>query len=101
MVLESSHKFSVAAVLVVVAEGNNVYRMYRFHSPWYGPLGFAVLAVGGAALATGPRRAKADQTVDEPGTAPNGGHATQFSNSGVTEGRHRWLTVGPGLRGVS
>ena len=38
------------AVLVGVAEGNNAYRMYPFDSPWYGPLGFAVLAVAGAWL---------------------------------------------------
>jgi hypothetical protein len=43
------------AVLVGVAEGNNAYRMYPFGAPWYGPLGFAVLAVAGAALA-GPQR---------------------------------------------
>jgi hypothetical protein len=39
------------AALVGVSEGNNAYRMYPFGSPWYGPLGFAVLAVVGAALA--------------------------------------------------
>src|SRR5258707_430271 len=39
-------------VLVGVAEGNNAYRMFRFGSPWYGPLGFAVLAAAGAALAS-------------------------------------------------
>ena len=44
------------AVLVGVAEGNNAYRMYPFGSPWYGPLGFAALAVAGAALAGPPRR---------------------------------------------
>lgn len=43
------------AVLVGVAEGNNAYRMYPFGSPWYGPLGFAVLAVAGAALAGPPQ----------------------------------------------
>jgi len=42
------------AVLVVVAEGNNAYRMYPFGSPWYAPLGFAVLASTGAALARPP-----------------------------------------------
>jgi uncharacterized protein YjeT (DUF2065 family) len=42
------------AVLVVVAEGNNAYRMYPFGSPWYGPLGFAALAAVGAALARPP-----------------------------------------------
>ena len=42
------------AILVGVAEGNNAYRMFPFDSPWYGPLGFAVLAVTGAALACPP-----------------------------------------------
>lgn len=42
------------AILVGLAEGNNAYRMYPFGSPWYGPLGFALLAIAGAALA-GPR----------------------------------------------
>lgn len=41
------------AILVGVAEGNNAYRMYRFGSPWYGPLGFALLAIAGAVLAKG------------------------------------------------
>ncbi len=53
------------AVLVGVAEGNNAYQMYRFDSPWYGPLAFAVLAIAGAALAAPPRRASADQTAAE------------------------------------
>jgi hypothetical protein len=39
------------AVLVGVSEGNNAFRMYPFGSPWYGPLGFAVLVVVGAAFA--------------------------------------------------
>lgn len=47
--------------LVGVAEGNNAYRMYPFDSPWYGPLGFAVLAIAGATLASPPERAAADQ----------------------------------------
>ena len=38
-------------VLVGVAEGNNAFRMFPFGSPWYGPLGFAALAVAGAVLA--------------------------------------------------
>lgn len=42
------------AILVGVAEGNNAYRMYPFDSPWYGPLGFAVLTIAGAALAAPP-----------------------------------------------
>jgi hypothetical protein len=50
------------AVLVAVAEGNNAYQMYRFGSPWYGPFGFAVLAVTGAALAGPPKRKSVDQT---------------------------------------
>ena len=49
------------AALVGVAEGNNAYRMYPFDSPWYGPLGFAVLAIAGAALAGPLERAAADQ----------------------------------------
>jgi hypothetical protein len=60
-------------MLVGVAEGNNAYRMYQFGSPWYGPLGFALLAIGGAALAMPQRRARTDQTAAEPGTSPNGG----------------------------
>jgi hypothetical protein len=38
------------AVLIGVAEGNNAYRMFPFDSPWYGPFGFAALAVTEAAL---------------------------------------------------
>jgi hypothetical protein len=42
----------ITAVLMVgVAEVNNAYRMYPFDSPWYGPLGFALIAIVGAALA--------------------------------------------------
>ena len=41
---------ATVALLVALSEGNNAYRMSRFGSPWYGPLGFAVLAVVGAAL---------------------------------------------------
>ena len=55
------------AVLVGVAEGNNAYHMYRFGSPWYGPLGFAVLAVAGAALATPPKRTSVDHTAADSG----------------------------------
>ena len=51
------------AVLVGVAEGNNAYRMYPIGSPWYGPLGFAVLAVAGAVLAGPPRRPPADEAT--------------------------------------
>ena len=43
------------AILVGVSEGNNAYRMYPFGSRWYGPLGFALLTVAGAALA-GPSK---------------------------------------------
>lgn len=50
------------AFLVGVAEGNNAYRMFPFDSPWYGPLGFAALAVAGAALASPPRRTPADES---------------------------------------
>jgi hypothetical protein len=42
-------------VLVVVSEGNNAFRMYPFGSPWYGPLGFAVIVVVGAVFATPAR----------------------------------------------
>ena len=52
-------------VLVGVAEGNNAYRMYPFNSPWYGPLGFALLAIAGAALASPPKRPSADQPAAE------------------------------------
>ncbi len=64
------------AVLVGVAEGNNAYRMFPFDSPWYGPLGFAVLAVAGAALAGPPSgRALASGRTEEaePGAAADGG----------------------------
>jgi hypothetical protein len=55
------------AALVGVAEGNNAYRMYPFDSLWYGPLGFAVLAIAGTALAGPPKRAAADQpAADSP-----------------------------------
>ena len=57
----------VVAALVGVAEGNNAYRMYPFDSPWYGPLGFAALAVVGAALVGPPRRPPADHGRAEPG----------------------------------
>jgi hypothetical protein len=47
----------VAVVLLVgLAEGNNSYRMFAFGSPWYGPLGFALLAAAGSLLAS-PMRA--------------------------------------------
>lgn len=42
------------AVLVGASEGNNAYGMFPFDAPWYGPPGFAVLAVAGAALAAPP-----------------------------------------------
>jgi hypothetical protein len=75
-----------AAVLVAVAEGNNAYRMYRFHSPWYGPLGFAVLAVGGAALATPPRGQRGIRRLPNLALRPNGGSATSSGDSGITGG---------------
>ena len=59
------------AILVGLAEGNNAYRMYPFHAPWYGPLGFAVLAIAGAVLAIPPKRPCADRTMIEPSTAAN------------------------------
>lgn len=34
-------------LLVAIAEGNNSYRMYRFGSPWYGPLSVVVLTAIG------------------------------------------------------
>ncbi len=43
-------------LLVGISEGHNAYRMFPFDSPWYGPLGFALLTVIGAALAAAPRR---------------------------------------------
>ena len=76
-----------AALLVGVAEGNNAYRMYRFGSPWYGPLAFAVLAVGGAALAMPQRRATVAQTVAGPGASPpNGGQAAPSDDTGAPDG---------------
>src|SRR5215472_16844063 len=60
-----------AAILVAVAEGNNAYRMYPFNSPWYGPLGFAVLAIAGACLAMPPTRASAEPAAANPSAAPN------------------------------
>jgi hypothetical protein len=39
-------------ILVGVSEGNNAYRMFPFDSPWYSPLGFALITVTGAALAS-------------------------------------------------
>src|SRR5215471_6694202 len=49
------------AILVGVAEGNNAYRMYWFNSSWYGPLGFAVLALVGVALSMPARKASPAQ----------------------------------------
>src|SRR5205807_2216231 len=60
-----------AALLVGLAEGNNAYRMYEFHSPWYGPFGFAVLAIVGAALATPPSQARANPRAAQPGASPS------------------------------
>jgi hypothetical protein len=47
-------------VLIGLAEGNNSYRMFAFGSPWYGPLGFALLAAAGSLLAR-PRPAASDR----------------------------------------
>ena len=58
-------------ILIGVSEGNNAYRMFRFGSPWYGPLGFAVLAVAGAALAS-PRSRRGENKADR---APAGATA--------------------------
>jgi hypothetical protein len=44
-------------ILVGISEGNNAYRMFPFDSPWYGPLGFALITVIGAALAEAPPEA--------------------------------------------
>jgi hypothetical protein len=44
-------------ILVGVSEGNNAFRMFPFDSPWYGPLGFALITAAGAALATAPHEA--------------------------------------------
>jgi hypothetical protein len=52
-------------VWVGVAEGNNAYRMFPFGSPWYGPLGFAVLAAAGAALA-GPASDRGTRESPDP-----------------------------------
>ena len=53
---ETWARFTVA-ILVGVSEGNNAFRMFPFNSPWYGPLGFAILAVAGAVLAGKPASA--------------------------------------------
>ena len=71
----------LAVVLLVgVAEGNNAYRMYPFNSPWYGPFGFAVLAIVGAALATPPKRAKAHPTAAERLAGASGSPGTPDSS---------------------
>jgi hypothetical protein len=44
-------------ILVGISESNNAYRMFPFDSPWYGPLGFALITAAGAALATAPHEA--------------------------------------------
>ena len=46
-------------LLVGISEGHNAYRMFPFDSPWYGPLGFALITVIGAALAAAPPEAAA------------------------------------------
>ena len=43
-------------LLVGIAEGNNAYRMFPFDSPWYGPFGFVLISIAGAALATAPAK---------------------------------------------
>jgi hypothetical protein len=53
---------AAVALLVGVAEGKQAFRVYPSDSPWYGPLGPAVMAVTGAALAGPPRRPPTDQT---------------------------------------
>lgn len=73
-----------AALLVGVAEGNNAYRMYRFKSPWYGPLAFAALAIGGSALAMPPRRAGGDLTGGKHRPSSNADAGEGVGNSGLT-----------------
>ena len=51
-------------ILVGVSEGNNAYRMFPFDSPWYGPLGFALITIIGAALATAPPTAELRAAFD-------------------------------------
>jgi hypothetical protein len=51
----------LVVVLVGLAEGNNSYRMFPFGSPWYGPLGFALLAAAGSFLASPVRVIDAEQ----------------------------------------
>ncbi|MGI8640811.1 MAG: hypothetical protein ACR2MG_12810 [Pyrinomonadaceae bacterium] len=53
----------IIVVLVVVSEGNNAYRMFPFDSPWYGPLGFALLVIIGAMLAAPPSDKISARTV--------------------------------------
>lgn len=50
--------------LVAIAEGNNSFRMYRFGSPWYGPLSFVVLTAIGVVLVAGGK-SKAPR-IEEP-----------------------------------
>ena len=50
-------------ILVGVSEGNNAYRMFPFDSPWYGPLGFALITVAGAALASAPSSGERTSTT--------------------------------------
>ena len=59
----------VVVLLIVVAEGNNAYRMYPIASPWYGPLGFAILGVVGAVL------------------VGNRGHDQRTSSGGTPQGK--------------
>lgn len=50
----------VLFVLIAVAEGNNSYRMFRFGSPWYGPLAFVVLTGIGVLLVQETPRVSSD-----------------------------------------
>ena len=68
-----------AVLLVGLAEGNNAYRMFPFKSPWYGPLGFVVLALVGVVLAMPPGRGSPGQTTGQSGPAPNSGPASRQS----------------------
>lgn len=73
-------------VLVGIAEGNNAYRMYPFAAPWYAPLGFVLLAIAGAVLASPPRRACPENSVVEPSASRKGGPAMPVASSANSGG---------------
>jgi hypothetical protein len=78
-----------------VAEGNNAYRMFPFESPWYGPLGFALLAAAGAALA-GPPGGRASAAECHPDAESDG-----WMSTGVGPGSadRRGINGPPNYRG--